>query len=120
MSTGNKYRKHIQVDQQGQVDVYDVLRAFEVTDPGLQHAIKKLLMPGMRGDKNFTEDLVESIDAIRATIASTKARSLGGTYERPSGSLPELAPALAAAPAMPPMGGKVPGKLLKDTLEDIV
>jgi hypothetical protein len=29
------------------VDVYDILNGFEVINPGCQHAIKKLLMPGM-------------------------------------------------------------------------
>ena len=48
-----------------QVDVYDVLRAFNVTDPALQHAIKKLLMPGERGAKDRATDLREAIDAIR-------------------------------------------------------
>ena len=38
----NKYQKSIKGVT---VDVYDVLRAFEVTSPPIQHAVKKLLMP---------------------------------------------------------------------------
>jgi len=33
-------------------DVYDVFRAIEVTSPPIQHAVKKLLMPGVRGNKD--------------------------------------------------------------------
>lgn len=41
----NKYQKTIRSET---VDVYDVLTAYRVTCPALQHAIKKLLMPGLR------------------------------------------------------------------------
>ena len=38
-------------------DVYSVLAAWDVRNPGVQHAIKKLLMPGNRGgDKSFERD----------------------------------------------------------------
>ena len=49
------------------VDVYDVLYAFNVTDPCLQHLIKKALATGVRGHKSEREDLVDIKDsAIRA------------------------------------------------------
>lgn len=49
------------------VDVYDVLYAFSVTDPCLQHLIKKALATGVRGHKNEREDLIDIRDsAIRA------------------------------------------------------
>lgn len=49
------------------VDVYDVLYAFDVTDPCLQHLIKKALATGVRGHKSTREDLVDIKDsAIRA------------------------------------------------------
>ena len=49
------------------VDVYDVLKAFEVTNPALQHLIKKALCVGIRGHKDASEDLQDIIDsAIRA------------------------------------------------------
>lgn len=50
----NKYMREIKPSVW--VDVYDVLRAFEVTDPCLQHACKKMLACGVRGHKNATED----------------------------------------------------------------
>lgn len=49
------------------VDVYDVLKAFEVTNAALQHLIKKALCVGIRGHKDASEDLQDIIDsAIRA------------------------------------------------------
>jgi len=39
------------------VDVYDVLHAWRVTNPALQHLIKKALQPGERGHKTMMEDL---------------------------------------------------------------
>lgn len=49
------------------VDVYDVLYAFTVTDPCLQHLIKKALATGVRGHKSTREDLIDIRDsAIRA------------------------------------------------------
>lgn len=49
------------------VDVYDVLYAFGVTDPCLQHLIKKALATGVRGHKSTREDLIDIRDsAIRA------------------------------------------------------
>lgn len=46
------------------VDVYDVLRAFDITDPALQHGLKKLLCMGLRGHKDVTTDLNEAIESI--------------------------------------------------------
>lgn len=49
------------------VDIYDILHAFEVTNPALQHLIKKALCPGQRGHKDRMQDLMEVRDsAIRA------------------------------------------------------
>lgn len=49
------------------VDVYDVLMAWDVTNPALQHLIKKALQPGNRGHKSREQDLQDIIDsAIRA------------------------------------------------------
>ena len=63
-STINKYTR----DCKGaQVDVYDVLQAFNVTNPALQNLIKKALCVGIRGHKTKQQDLQDIIDsAIRA------------------------------------------------------
>lgn len=48
------------------VDVYRVLKLFNVTDPCLQHAIKKLLVAGGRGaGKDITRDVQEAIDSLQ-------------------------------------------------------
>ena len=49
-------------------DVYDVLLAWNVTCPATQHAIKKLLCPGVRGHKGYTQDLQEALHAIYRAI----------------------------------------------------
>jgi hypothetical protein len=50
------------------VDVYDVLKAFNVTCPATAHAIKKLLAAGERGHKDKETDLNEAISSIRRAI----------------------------------------------------
>jgi len=49
----------------GEIDVYRVLHLFNVTDPCLQHAIKKVLVAGGRGHKDITKDIQEAIDTLR-------------------------------------------------------
>ena len=50
------------------IDIYDVLRAFEVTSPPIQHAVKKLLMPGNRGHKDQLQDVQEALQSIQREI----------------------------------------------------
>ena len=47
------------------VDVYRVLALFGVTDPCLQHAVKKLLVAGGRGAKDISQDVQEAIDTLQ-------------------------------------------------------
>jgi hypothetical protein len=54
------------------VDVYDVLRAFNVTDPAIQHAVKKLLCTGIRGHKDSRQDLEEAIQSIERALDVVK------------------------------------------------
>ena len=62
---GNKYLHEIKPGVF--VDVYDVLMAWNVTNPALQHLIKKALQAGERGHKSREQDLQDIIDsAIRA------------------------------------------------------
>lgn len=47
------------------VDVYRVLDMFGVSDPCIQHAVKKLLVAGGRGaGKDITRDIQESVDTL--------------------------------------------------------
>ena len=65
----SKYDKRIS-NAQGEaivVDVYDVLEAFGVTCPALQHLAKKVLNVGVRGHKDTAADLIDIRDsAVRA------------------------------------------------------
>ena len=61
----SKYSKRIGKEV---VDVYDVLMAFNVTNPATQHAIKKLLLPGARGHKDKLTDLKEAYQSIARAI----------------------------------------------------
>lgn len=56
------------------VDVYRVIDAFGVTDPAIQHAIKKLLMPGKRGAKGAVQDLEEAAFSIRQSVELMKQK----------------------------------------------
>lgn len=48
------------------IDVYRVLQLFNVTNPCLQHAVKKLLVAGGRGaGKNIDQDIKEAIDTLQ-------------------------------------------------------
>lgn len=46
------------------VDVYRVLRLFNVTNQEIGHAVKKLLCSGLRGAKDHDKDVQEAIDTL--------------------------------------------------------
>ena len=58
--TPSKYTKTIRGVS---VDVYDVLQAWSVSNPALQHLIKKALQCGQRGHKDNAQDLQDIIDS---------------------------------------------------------
>jgi hypothetical protein len=62
VSSPNKY---IRVLRGGTtLDVYDVLDAFKVDNPAVQHALKKMLCAGSRGHKDYMQDIQEAIDSL--------------------------------------------------------
>ena len=61
MKHNHYFKKTVHLDA---VDVYRVLELFEVTDPCLQHAIKKLLCAGGRGAKDMEQDVQEAMDTL--------------------------------------------------------
>lgn len=63
----NKYARRIPHGKD-HIDVYDVLIMFEVRDPAVQHAVKKLLACGQRGHKDALEDLQEARQSIDRAI----------------------------------------------------
>ena len=62
--SGSKYLRKVTLTEDGRIDVYAVLLAFDVTCPARQHAIKKLLCSGLRGKGDVLQDLREAQDAI--------------------------------------------------------
>lgn len=91
MSIGNKHpHYHKDVRHLQTIDVYRVLALFNVTDPCIQHAVKKLLVAGGRGaGKDLGKDVQEAIDSLQrfqemrdedsesARIAATVGRDRG-------------------------------------------
>lgn len=61
----NKYTRNLKGVE---FDVYDVLKAFDVTCPALQHLIKKALCAGLRGHKDKSQDLKDILDSAKRAI----------------------------------------------------
>ena len=60
MNEKNKYTRTMKgID----CDVYDVLEAFNVSCPALQHLLKKALNAGLRGHKDTLQDLKDIKDS---------------------------------------------------------
>lgn len=64
-NTSNKYKRKVPSTE---IDVYDILKAFNVVNPATQHAIKKLLCAGDRGYKDKVQDLKEALASIERAI----------------------------------------------------
>ena len=47
------------------IDLYHVARLYEINDPALFHAFKKIACAGKRGAKDRTQDVQEAIDALK-------------------------------------------------------
>jgi hypothetical protein len=64
--TKNKHNHYYKdVSKLQSIDVYRVLSLFNVSDPCIQHATKKLLVAGGRGaGKDITQDIQEAIDSL--------------------------------------------------------
>ena len=60
----NEYSHYYKDSPYTKIDVYRVLELFNVTHPCIQHAIKKLLVMGGRGNKNDQQDIQEAISSL--------------------------------------------------------
>lgn len=69
-ASANKYHRQITgiCGQRVTIDVYRVLHAFPTGLPEIDHAVKKLLAPGMRGAKHRLQDLREAVQSIECAI----------------------------------------------------
>lgn len=75
----NKYLRTITNRQTGesiQVDVYDVLKAFDVKCPCMAHGIKKALVPGQRHSKSAYKDKKEAAWSIEESIKLNNDREV--------------------------------------------
>lgn len=55
----------VDISKYNKLDIYRILKLYEVSDPCVQHAIKKLLCAGKRGVKNQTQDINEAILSLK-------------------------------------------------------
>lgn len=63
-----KMSKYNRVCKGVTIDVYDVLTAFNVTNPALQHLIKKALCAGLRGHKDKEQDMAEILESAQRAV----------------------------------------------------
>jgi len=75
----NKYKRTIGKEKT-EVDVYDVLLAFDVRCPAIQHAIKKLLAPGKRGAKSEKQDVEEALLSLQRSLELMSYTEFHGEY----------------------------------------
>lgn len=68
MQNATMYPHYFKPVPTNMIDVYRVLLAFGVTDPALQHAIKKLLCAGARGNKDIKDDIGEAIASCNRAL----------------------------------------------------
>lgn len=50
------------------LDIYRILKLYAVTDPCLQHIVKKALCAGQRGAKDFRQDVQEIADTAQRCL----------------------------------------------------
>jgi len=50
------------------IDVYRIIQLYEIHDPCLQHALKKILCAGNRGYKDQREDIQNIIDTMQRKL----------------------------------------------------
>lgn len=63
----NVYVKDI--SKYNKLDIYRILSLYEVKDPCIQHAVKKLLCAGLRnGKKPMQQDYTEAIESIQRAL----------------------------------------------------
>ena len=58
----------VDISKYNKLDIYRILSLYDVTDPCLQHSIKKLLCAGKRGVKNQTQDINEAILSLKRLL----------------------------------------------------
>lgn len=94
---------HKNIEHLTYLDVYRILSLFNVTNPAIQHAIKKLLVPGRRGAKDLERDLREAIVSINRAlqmIAEDQLQRMGEAPPHPQ-TVQVLSPLEVQIPPVP-------------------
>lgn len=60
--------QHYYREWHGKLDIYRILALYQVDDPCIQHAVKKLLCTGERGHKDFRTDIENVIDTLNRKL----------------------------------------------------
>ena len=68
MQNNNNNPYIVDISKYNKLDIYRILKLYEVSDPCLQHAIKKLLCAGKRGTKNQIQDINEAILSLKRFV----------------------------------------------------
>ena len=95
------------------VDVYRIIEIFGVTDPCIQHALKKLLCSGVRGHKDQEKDIQDVIDTLERwkQMRNEDAEATSSGELSPKADLPKVSKADAdidnpVKPWLPDISGK--------------
>lgn len=97
---------HKEVSHLKSIDVYRVIDLFGVTDGAAQHALKKLLCAGQRGNKTFEQDMREAYDTLARRLQMFEEDRVPADFPNP-----EIAADAAAGLHeidFPPAAGYVP------------
>ena len=65
MQNNNNNPYIVDISKYNKLDIYRILSLYNVTNPCLSHAIKKLLCAGKRGVKNQTQDINEAVQSLQ-------------------------------------------------------
>lgn len=67
-ANASKYPHYFKAVNQTHIDIYWVLDNFNTGSSALDHAVKKLLVPGGRGAKDRLTDLKEALASLKGAI----------------------------------------------------
>lgn len=104
------------VEHLREIDVYRVLKLFDVTDPCIAHAVKKLLVAGGRGaGKGMEQDIREAVDSLNRALQMIAEDCNQGVLT----VQPYIPPANPPSPVLQPKAahdsfGPLPGLLRSD------
>lgn len=66
------------VSNLSKIDIYRVIKLWEVNDPCQQHALKKIMCAGNRGAKGFEKDIKEAIASLERLLEMMNEDSSNG------------------------------------------